>query len=97
MADLLLPYERAHWVVCVGHHEGSVYLSVRTDHENAKAGSLIRRVVGTSGAAGGHGMIAGGRLFRAVRSDSELVQVYEDLIARFRRELEIDAAAAPLI
>src|SRR4029078_9924925 len=44
VADLLLPYERAHWVVCVGHHDGVVYLSVRTDREDAKAGSMVPRV-----------------------------------------------------
>ncbi len=97
VADLLLPYERAHWVVCIGQHEGVVYLSVRTDREHAKAGSLIRRVVGTSGAAGGHGMIAGGRLFRRVKDDAELQGVYDGLIERFRSELSIVAEASPLI
>ncbi len=97
VADLLLPYDRAHWVVCVGHHDGVVYLSVRTDRENAKAGSLTRRVVGSSGAAGGHGMIAGGRISRRVEDESELKVVYDQLIERFLAELSITAEPAPLI
>jgi nanoRNase/pAp phosphatase (c-di-AMP/oligoRNAs hydrolase) len=97
VADLLLPYERAHWVVCVGRHDGTVFLSVRTDRENGKAGSLIRRVVGQNGAAGGHGMIGGGRLFREVDDDATLVTVYDELISRFRKELNIDATPVPLI
>ncbi len=97
VADLLLPYERAHWVVCVGSHDGTVYLSVRTDRENGKAGSLIRRVVGPSGAAGGHGMIGGGRLFREVADDTQLAGVYDELVVRFRQELKIDEAPVPLI
>lgn len=91
VADLLLPYERAHWVVCVGHHEGVVYISVRTDREHAKAGSLIRRVVGARGAAGGHGMIAGGRMYHQVRDELELKQVYDELVSSFRAELHISA------
>jgi len=97
VADLLLPYERAHWVVCVGHHDGVVYISVRTDRENAKAGSLTRRVVGNEGAAGGHGMIAGGRLFREVRSEADVKTVYDELVARFLRELKIEADPTPLV
>ena len=91
VADLLLPYESAHWVVCIGHHAGVVYISVRTDQENAKAGSLIRRVVGARGAAGGHGMIAGGRMYDQVTDEQELKNVYDELIARFRAELDIRA------
>src|SRR5205814_6436177 len=53
VADLMLPYDRARWVVCVGEHKGTVYLSIRTDVKNATAGQLIRRVVGAGGAAGG--------------------------------------------
>jgi nanoRNase/pAp phosphatase (c-di-AMP/oligoRNAs hydrolase) len=97
VADLLLPYERAHWVVCVGRHDDTVFLSVRTDHENGKAGSLIRRVVGTHGAAGGHGMIGGGRLFGKVRDDLKLIEVYDELITRFLHELSILATPVPLI
>jgi nanoRNase/pAp phosphatase (c-di-AMP/oligoRNAs hydrolase) len=97
VADLLLPYDRAHWVVCVGRHDGTVYLSVRTDRENGKAGSLIRRVVGASGAAGGHGMIGGGRIHRPVHDDVELATVYDQLIERFRAELSIRATPEPLI
>jgi nanoRNase/pAp phosphatase (c-di-AMP/oligoRNAs hydrolase) len=87
VADLLLPYERARWVVCVGHHDGVVYISVRTDQEHAKAGSMIRRVVGARGAAGGHGMIAGGRMYAEVTDESQLKHVYDELVARFRAEL----------
>ena len=97
VADMLLPYDRAHWVVCVGHHEGVVYLSVRTDRENAKAGSLIRRVVDSNGASGGHGMIAGGRMFRSVRDEQELQHVYDDLVTGFCRELSITSPPVPLI
>ena len=39
VADLMLPYEKAHWVLCVGQHNNTAYLSVRTDINDATAGS----------------------------------------------------------
>ncbi|MCU1280397.1 MAG: phosphoesterase [bacterium] len=97
VADLMLPYEKAHWVMCVGQHNRTVFLSVRTDINDATAGALIRRVVGSNGAAGGHGMIAGGRMFAEVRDEAALKSVYDELVARLVRELKIAAAPSPLL
>ena len=90
IADLLLPYDAAHWVLCVGQHEGAVYLSMRTDVEHAHAGQLMRSIVDGKGAAGGHGQIAGGRLHRPVANDEELAGVYADLVLQLARALRID-------
>jgi nanoRNase/pAp phosphatase (c-di-AMP/oligoRNAs hydrolase) len=97
VADLMLAYDRARWVICVGRHHGAVYLSLRTDVTNVSAGSLIRRVVGARGAAGGHGMVAGGRMFAEIRSDEELKFVYDDLVARVLGELKMSATPSPLL
>jgi nanoRNase/pAp phosphatase (c-di-AMP/oligoRNAs hydrolase) len=97
VADLLLPYDRAHWVLCVGQHEGAVYLSMRTDVEHAHAGQLMRSIVDGKGAAGGHGQIAGGKLHRPVAGDEELGIVHADLVAQLARALRIAEAPKPLI
>jgi nanoRNase/pAp phosphatase (c-di-AMP/oligoRNAs hydrolase) len=97
VADLMLPYDKAHWVLCVGQHKGNVYLSMRTDLTTTSAGSLIRRVVGARGAAGGHGMVAGGRLFAEVRDDEAMKTVYDDLVAKLIAELKISATPSPLL
>ena len=97
VADLMLPYDKAHWVLCVGQHNQTAYLSLRTDMNDATAGSLIRRVVGAGGAAGGHGMIAGGRMFAEVRDEAVLKSVYDELVARLVRELKIAATPSPLL
>jgi nanoRNase/pAp phosphatase (c-di-AMP/oligoRNAs hydrolase) len=97
VADLLLPYDAAHWVLCVGYHDGAVYLSMRTDVEHAHAGSLMRSIVDGKGAAGGHGQIAGGRLHRPVTSDEELSIVYADLVGSMARALRIAEAPKPLV
>jgi nanoRNase/pAp phosphatase (c-di-AMP/oligoRNAs hydrolase) len=97
VADLMLPYDKARWVMCVGQHNDTVFLSVRTDVPHATAGSLIRRVVGSNGAAGGHGMIAGGRMFAEVRDEAALKAVYDELVARLVKELHIAATPTPLL
>jgi nanoRNase/pAp phosphatase (c-di-AMP/oligoRNAs hydrolase) len=97
IADLLLPFDAAHWVLCVGQHVGAVYLSMRTDVEHAHAGQLIRGIVDGRGAAGGHGQIAGGRLHRPVTSDEELAVVYADLVRDLARALRIEQAPVPLV
>ena len=91
IADLLLPYEKAHWVLCVGRYRGAVYLSVRSDVANAHAGDLIRKVVSQKGAAGGHGVVAGGKLHVPVNNDEELAPLYQELLDRMTALLHIDA------
>jgi len=97
VADLMLPYDKARWVVCMGQHNRTAYISLRTDLSNGSAGSLIRRVVGARGASGGHGMVAGGRMFAEISNDDTLKSVYDDLVAALRQELKIVAAPLPLI
>ena len=61
VADFLIRLENATWSVCVGHHQGHLYISVRTRDTEATAGLLLASLL-PSGMAGGHGMIAGGRI-----------------------------------
>lgn len=97
IADLMLAYDRASWCLCVGEHEGGVFLSVRSDVEDAHAGELIRRVVGSKGAAGGHGFSAGGRLHQRVAGEAELKGVYDELVGRMVAELRISDPPSPLL
>ena len=97
VADLLLPYEKIHWVLCVGQHQGSVYLSIRSDLPEARAGVLIRKVIAGQGAGGGHGMVAGGRLHNTVSGGAELASICDDLVVRLAAELAIPDPPMPLI
>lgn len=97
IADLMLAYDKASWCICVGEHDGNVFLSIRSDVADAHAGELIRRVVGSKGAAGGHGYSAGGRLHTTVRSEAELKQIYDELVARLVAELRITQPPSPLL
>jgi nanoRNase/pAp phosphatase (c-di-AMP/oligoRNAs hydrolase) len=82
IADLLLSYEGAHFVLCMGQYEGNAYLSLRTEASEARAGSVMRQVVGTDGAAGGHGTMAGARLFATVHSQPELEASFQEMVRR---------------
>lgn len=62
MADLLIRLEDARAVLCMGHHNRTMYLSLRTKSKVLDAGLLIQQVIVAPGKAGGHGMMAGGQV-----------------------------------
>ncbi|MBL8634614.1 MAG: DHH family phosphoesterase [Myxococcales bacterium] len=97
IAELMLAYEKARYCLCMGEYEGQVFLSIRSEDEDSHAGELIRRVVGSKGAAGGHGMSAGGRIHQTVRNETEMKSLYDELVARLVAELSINQPPAPLL
>jgi nanoRNase/pAp phosphatase (c-di-AMP/oligoRNAs hydrolase) len=71
MADFLVRRERISWSFCTGRFKGELILSLRTTNPDARAGWLIRKMVGSDYLAGGHGMIAGGSVpLEGVADDS---------------------------
>ncbi len=82
VADLLLDYEGAQFVLCCGRFGKQVYVSLRTEPSQRRAGALMRQLIGTDGAAGGHGTTAGGRLFLPVTSDADQQKTFENLVYR---------------
>lgn len=80
IADLLLSYEKAKLVLCAGHYEGSAYLSLRAEPTQRRAGSIMRAIVGDRGAAGGHGTMAGSRLFANIPSNQALDGEFRRLV-----------------
>jgi nanoRNase/pAp phosphatase (c-di-AMP/oligoRNAs hydrolase) len=82
IADLLLSYEGARFVLCMGQYDGNAYLSLRTEAQEARAGSVMRQIVGTDGAAGGHGTMAGARLFSPMTSPATLQEAFIEMVKR---------------
>jgi nanoRNase/pAp phosphatase (c-di-AMP/oligoRNAs hydrolase) len=98
IADLLLSYEGARYVLCIGQYDGSAYLSLRTEATDARAGSVMRQIVATEGAAGGHGTMAGARLFAPVLADQELQKTFLTMVGRLRSVLGHEAVpGTPLL
>ncbi|HVZ88335.1 MAG TPA: DHH family phosphoesterase [Polyangia bacterium] len=87
IADLLLSYESARVVLCIGEFQGSAYLSLRTEADNARAGAIMRHIVAHDGAAGGHGTMAGARLFGSVTSPEALTERSSEMVRRLLETL----------
>ncbi len=68
MADFLLRLDEVDWAAALGRYEGHLYVSLRTTNRDVNAGDLLQGVLG-SDHAGGHDMIAGGRV--AIPPDAE--------------------------
>ena len=61
MADFLLRLDEVEWAAAIGKYEGYLYVSLRTTNRDVNAGELLQGVLGSEH-AGGHDMIAGGRI-----------------------------------
>ncbi len=98
IADLLLDYEAAQFVLCCGRFGKQIFVSIRTEPSQRRAGALMRQLIGSEGASGGHGTTAGGRLFAQVTSDDELQQAFEHLVYRLLELTgRVGAPPVPLI
>ncbi|HEY7745655.1 MAG TPA: DHH family phosphoesterase [Desulfuromonadales bacterium] len=62
MADFLLRVEGIETVLGMGHYQETEILSLRTLSQQVVAGDIMQQVVDGLGAAGGHGMTAGGQI-----------------------------------
>lgn len=83
VADFLLSFEKARFVLCGGRFGTKVFLSLRTDASEGRAGTLIRQLIDSQGAAGGHGTMAGGRLYAPASNDAELETAFDAVVRRF--------------
>jgi nanoRNase/pAp phosphatase (c-di-AMP/oligoRNAs hydrolase) len=91
IADLLLAYDGARFVLCMGRYGDSAFLSLRTEASEARAGSVMRHIVGSDGAAGGHGTMAGARLFAPAASDQTLERMFLEMVGRLEAVLGHEA------
>jgi nanoRNase/pAp phosphatase (c-di-AMP/oligoRNAs hydrolase) len=89
MADFLVRLEGIETVLGMGQYNDEVILSMRTTRCDLNAGEIIRRLVAGRGAAGGHGMMAGGRLDNVPLDPAALKEIEEYLTRGLFRELSI--------
>jgi nanoRNase/pAp phosphatase (c-di-AMP/oligoRNAs hydrolase) len=80
-ADLIVRLDGIDWALAIGRHRSDILLSIRTNRRRANAGAVIRSIVGKEGSAGGHDMIAGGKLAGAGRTRRG-ARRFEDLLIR---------------
>ena len=83
VVDFLIRFDEVDWAVCAGVYQDKLILSVRSALPKARAGEMLRQVVGKMGRAGGHDRRAGGTIYLPSTAPSAVEQVQ----ARFRRRL----------
>jgi nanoRNase/pAp phosphatase (c-di-AMP/oligoRNAs hydrolase) len=89
IADLLLRMEGRTWSLATGYYGDRLYLSIRTTNTRADAGGVMRRIVGSRGKGGGHGMIAGGWIDAGrIASPADRKEMQKRLGTRLARELK---------
>ncbi len=86
MADLFLRFERRTWSLCIGWTGENILLSLRSSSVRARCGRMIQILVRGRGSAGGHDMMAGGRIACAGMKEEEIRKVEELVITRFLRQ-----------
>ena len=99
MADLLIRFEDARAVLCLGNHDDLIYISLRTVAMQEDAGLLIQRIVHPPGKAGGHGTVAGGQvpLVDGAGEVQSAVKVSNQIKRRFLDVMGESQAGEPLM
>ncbi len=99
IADLLVRRRDNPWCLCGGTFNGALRLSLRTEDQDQQAGQLAQELVHThGGAAGGHGMSAGGRIpLAADCAPEDTERLWTDLVGELTRRLGLPADSVPLI
>src|SRR5262249_44640200 len=90
VVDVLIRFEEIDWAVCGGVYKDRLILSVRASGEKAKAGEMLRQVVGKMGRAGGHDRRAGGTIPLKSTSASAVEDIQASLRRRLLKALRID-------
>ena len=96
-ADLIVRMEGIRWAFTIGRYGGDILLSARTNLPHANAGSVIQKVVGKLGKAGGHGMMAGGKVPAAASTPDRAREMEKLLKLRILKILRAPAAGAQLV
>jgi len=96
VAEFLLTYRRAQWVLATGRHKGRLHASLRAAQRDAEAGPILRDAFQCREDAGGHGPIAGGSCRLSAEAPEETWRTKEqELAARVSKRLHIPNSVEP--
>lgn len=87
MADFMLRLDEVETVLCIGEYAGGIVLSVRTLRQDMNAGEMAKRLVAGYGLAGGHAMMAGGKIDEISSFPGKAAEVEQLLVDRFLSEV----------
>jgi nanoRNase/pAp phosphatase (c-di-AMP/oligoRNAs hydrolase) len=90
LADDLLRIEGVYWSLVMGRQDNMILISVRSTSRKYKAGTILRRLVGSTGSAGGHGEAAGGQIPLTERHIEHAAELSARLVEDFLRRIGKD-------
>ncbi len=93
LADFFIRFDQVAWALCLGHYDGQLKLSLRSDHIGDHGGEILREVVNGLGAAGGHDRRAGGAIPLTDASPEAIEALLRSLRRRFLERLDVDEHA----
>ncbi len=82
VADLLLRLEGMVWSLCTGFFGDYLFLSLRTSDPDLNAGQVVKEVMRGMGTSGGHGVMAGGKIFVSGANLVERRKVQQEIQSR---------------
>jgi len=83
VADFLMSHERMTWCITIGHFDDQLYISLRSTNLKARAGHVMKKLLGKQGTAGGHGQMAGGQVGVAGMTPADVTLLEERILQRF--------------
>jgi nanoRNase/pAp phosphatase (c-di-AMP/oligoRNAs hydrolase) len=89
MADFLLQLENIDTVLCMGLYNNEMIISIRTSRHDLNLGDTIRRIVAGKGVAGGHAMMAGGKITGIPAKKRSIAEMENFLTRRLLEELSV--------
>ncbi|MBN1550917.1 DHH family phosphoesterase [bacterium] len=87
IADWMVHIQGVKWSIATAYTDEILFISVRSRSERKDAGRIIRKVVGRSGSAGGHGFMAGGQI-RFDGNPEKAVNLSQDILKKFFKILK---------
>ena len=94
MADLLIRLNDAKVVLCMGIHDKTLHLSLRTEPSGIDAGVLLQEIIVHPGKAGGHGTMAGGQV---PLKDQDMEWLVTEITRRFLGKIGEIGLGEPLL
>jgi nanoRNase/pAp phosphatase (c-di-AMP/oligoRNAs hydrolase) len=90
VADFLMRFEEVEWALAAGVYQDKLVLSLRSSAKHARAGEMLRQVVGQMGRAGGHDRRAGGTVYLTSTAPRAVEEIRGELRRRLLKALHID-------
>jgi nanoRNase/pAp phosphatase (c-di-AMP/oligoRNAs hydrolase) len=91
MADLLVRLEGINWSLCLGTFQDDIYFSVRTTKTRERADRVVQKMVRKIGSAGGHNMVAAGKVDHSFIHRNDHAATMNTLISRFLKGIKREA------